>query len=153
MIIDLLTQCPPIELDEWMLLRHFFDHPLRNARAVAQARQVQLTHFAAPAHVVHQVERVSFAANKCHHTHSQNSDLLVVYFTSTTVFNVRLLLPSETASKALTRPAISSRSEAHTAFTLQRLATVLEDTRTKSPCCIVFLALFHLFCAFMTARP
>src|SRR6266436_7734284 len=140
MTVNLLAQCPPVQLDEWMFLRDLLYHPLRNSRAVAQSRQVQLKHFSAAAHIVHQVKRISFAANKCHHLHSKTSNLGVVYFTSTTGFNVRFILRYEIASKALTLPPISFRSVPHTAFPSQRFATALEDTRTKSRCSISFLA-------------
>jgi hypothetical protein len=68
-----------------------------------------------------------------------------VYFTSTTGFNVRLLLPREIAAKALTLPPISFRSEAQFAFPVLEFTIALEDTRTKSDWTITFLALFHLF--------
>jgi hypothetical protein len=68
-----------------------------------------------------------------------------VYFTSTTGFNVRLLLPREIAAKALTLPPISFRSEAQFAFPVLEFTIALEDTRTKSAWPITFLAVFHLF--------
>src|SRR5258707_2675892 len=148
MTVDLLAQCPPVQLDEWMFLRDLLYHPLRNSRAVAQSRQVQLTHFSAAAHVVHQIERISFAANKCHRTHSKTSNLAVVYFTSTTGFNVRLLLPREIAAKALTLPPISFRSEAQFAFPVLEFTIALEDTRTNQ----IGLLLF-LLCSICFAHP
>jgi hypothetical protein len=145
MTVELLAQGPPVQLHEWMLFRDFFYHPFRNSRAVTQSRQMQLTHFAAAAHIVHQVERISFAANKGHQTHPATSNLPVVYFTSTTAFNVRFIPLRQNASKALTLPLISLRIEADSAFPFERIATALEDTRTKSACSITFLAPFHLF--------
>jgi hypothetical protein len=143
--VDLFAQRPPVELHEGMFLGNLFDHSLCNSRTVTQPCQVQLLHFAAAAHVVHQVERISFAANECHNTYPVTSNLPVVYVTSTTAFNVCFIPLCKIASKALTLPPISFLIETQLTFPFVGFATALEDTRTKSASFITFLALFHLF--------
>jgi hypothetical protein len=76
-------------------------HAFRDSRSVAQSRQVQLQHFAAAADVVHQIERIPFAANESHETHPATSKVPVVYCTSTTTFNIRFIPPGKIAPKAL----------------------------------------------------
>jgi hypothetical protein len=102
MTVDLFSQSLPVELHERMFLRDFAHHSLRDPRSVSQSRKVQLPHFSAPAHVVHQVESVSFAANKSHEPHPVASNLAVVYCTSTTGFNICFVTRREIAPKALT---------------------------------------------------
>jgi hypothetical protein len=63
---------------------------------------VQLPHFSATAHVVHQVKSISFAANKSHEPHPAAPNMTVVYCTSTTAFNTGFIALLELASKALT---------------------------------------------------
>src|SRR5690242_14685061 len=65
-VTAVFSQSSPVELHERVFLRDFLDNLLSDARALSQARQMQLPHFSASAHVVHQVERISFAANKSH---------------------------------------------------------------------------------------
>src|SRR5215469_6171575 len=65
-VIALLSESPPIELHKRMLLRYFLDHLIGYTRALPEPRQMQLLHFLAAAHIVHQVERIPFAANKRH---------------------------------------------------------------------------------------
>jgi hypothetical protein len=62
----LFSQGSPIELHERVLLGDFANHFVRNSRAVSQASQMQLPHFIPAAHAVHQVEEISFAADKSH---------------------------------------------------------------------------------------
>src|SRR5262245_49467318 len=49
-----------------MFFRHFPNNRVGNFCAVTQTCQMQLAHFAAAAHIVHQVIHVPFAANKSH---------------------------------------------------------------------------------------
>jgi hypothetical protein len=49
-----------------MLLRNEFYDLIRDSSLFAKSRKVKLAHFSAPAHVVHQIERVSFAPNESH---------------------------------------------------------------------------------------
>jgi hypothetical protein len=49
-----------------MLLGHLPNHFIGNPGADAQPRQVDLPHFSAAAHAVHQKEGLSFAANESH---------------------------------------------------------------------------------------
>jgi hypothetical protein len=78
MTVDLLAQCAPVELDERVFLRDLAYHSLGYPRAVSQSRKVQLPHFSAAAHIVHQVESVSFAANESHTAHPATSNMTVV---------------------------------------------------------------------------
>src|SRR5258708_6410735 len=82
MTVDLFAQGPPVELHERVLLGPLAHDAFRDSRAVAESRQVQLPHFSAAAHVVHQVECVSFAANESHGTHPAMLDLSVGYCAS-----------------------------------------------------------------------
>ena len=102
MTVDLFSQSLPVELHERVFLRDFAHHSLRDPRSVSQSRKVQLPHFSAPAHIVHQVESVSLAANKSHEPHPVASNLTVVYCTSTTSFNICFVTRREIAPKALT---------------------------------------------------
>ncbi|MGB2668344.1 MAG: hypothetical protein WAK48_30440, partial [Candidatus Acidiferrum sp.] len=70
--IDLFTQGAPIEFDERMLLGDFADDGIGDAGAFAEAGEMELAHFTAAAHVVHQVIGVSFTANKGHLPSSAN---------------------------------------------------------------------------------
>jgi hypothetical protein len=49
-----------------MLLGNFPHQIIRNSRTRSKTCQMELTHFSAAAHIVHQVERISFAADKSH---------------------------------------------------------------------------------------
>jgi hypothetical protein len=62
----LFAQGSPIKLHERVLLGDFANDFVGNSRAVSQASQMQLAHFIAAAHIVHQVEEISFAADKSH---------------------------------------------------------------------------------------
>ncbi len=62
---------------------------------------MKLPHFSAAAHVVHQIERVSFAANESHQLIPKQQPFCVVYCTSTTRFNVANAPLMQNDSKAL----------------------------------------------------
>ncbi len=64
--VQLFPQGFPIELHEGMLFGNFTHQVIGNSRAGAETGQMELAHFSAAAHVVHQVERISFAADKSH---------------------------------------------------------------------------------------
>ena len=49
-----------------MLFGNFANDRIGDASAFAEASEVQLAHFTAAAHIVHQVIEISFAANKGH---------------------------------------------------------------------------------------
>jgi hypothetical protein len=49
-----------------MLFGNFPHHIIGNSRTGSETRQVELPHFSAATHVVHQVKRISFAADKSH---------------------------------------------------------------------------------------
>jgi hypothetical protein len=49
-----------------MFLADFADNGVGDSRALAQTCEVQLLHFSAAAHVVHQIKHVSFATNESH---------------------------------------------------------------------------------------
>src|ERR1700682_317752 len=108
---------------------------------------MQLPHFSGAAHIVHQVESVSFAANESHDAHLATSNMTVVYRTSTTRFNICFIPSPEFASKALPLPFASSRNVFRFVFPALREArpTELEDTRAPPNFSITFLALFHSF--------
>jgi hypothetical protein len=59
-----------------MLFGHFAHHVICNSRAGSETRQVELAHFTAAAHVVHQVKRISFAADESHDVTSNFHQLL-----------------------------------------------------------------------------
>jgi hypothetical protein len=115
---------------------------------------VQLPHFSAPAHVVHQVESVSFAANESHYTLT-SLNLPVVYCTSTTGFNIRFLQSGKFAAKELSqllriRKFFVGLVEVPR-FT-RNCAIEEQDTGAGATALITFLALFHLFSACMALR-
>jgi hypothetical protein len=58
-----------------MLLRYFLDDLIGNTRALSEPRQMKLQYFFAAAHIVHQVERIPFAANKSHDLTSSRARL------------------------------------------------------------------------------
>jgi hypothetical protein len=49
-----------------MFLGHYADNFIGNPRAFAQASEVELLHFSAAAHIVHQVISIPFAADESH---------------------------------------------------------------------------------------
>src|SRR6266436_7953035 len=106
---------------------------------------MQLPHFAAAAHVVHQVKGIPFSANESHTTHPATCNLSVVYCTSTTAFNVCFIPSGQFASKALTRPPTSLFPAPLFMFPVEEFDFALEDTRTYSAFFITFLAAFHSF--------
>jgi hypothetical protein len=113
---------------------------------------VQLPHLSSTAHVVHQVESISFAANKSHEPHPATPNLTVVYCTSTTAFNTCFVASLELASKALTLSlsffSLLTTLALRPAFPIGASPTGLEDTRPNSASIITFLAPFHSFGAF-----
>lgn len=70
--IDLFTQGTPVEFDERMLFGDFADDGIGDAGAFAEPGEMELAHFTAAAHVVHQVVGVTFTANKGHLPSSAN---------------------------------------------------------------------------------
>jgi hypothetical protein len=64
--VQLIAQGFPIQRHEGMLLGNFPHQIIGNSRAGSQPGQMELPHFSAAAHVVHQVKRISFAADKSH---------------------------------------------------------------------------------------
>ena len=119
--VELFTQSLPVEVHEGVRLGNFADDAIGDASAVAEAGEVKLPHFSTAAHVVHQVERVSFAANEGHRL-TPKQRLYVVYCTSTTKYNAAHVPWMENDSKALP----------------------LNDTQFLSEFIITFLAPFHL---------
>src|SRR5947209_5658307 len=101
MIVDLLSQSLPVKLHEGVLLGDFAYHSLRNPGAITESSQMQLLHFSAAAHIVHQIKRVSFSADKSHGLYLATLSISVVYLTSTTGFNNRFIQSREIASKQL----------------------------------------------------
>jgi len=64
--VELFAQSPPVKVHEGVLFGNLANDAIGNSSAVAEAGQVKLPHFSAAAHVVHQVERIPFAANESH---------------------------------------------------------------------------------------
>ena len=64
--VQLLPQSFPIELHKRMFFGHLADHLVSDPCTHSEPRQVDLLHFSAAAHVVHQKERFPFAANESH---------------------------------------------------------------------------------------
>jgi hypothetical protein len=56
----------PIQLYERMLFGNFAHQVIGNSRTGSETCQMELAHFSAAAHVVHQVEGISFAADESH---------------------------------------------------------------------------------------
>src|SRR5215469_1985586 len=65
-MIQLFAEGVPVEIDEGMFLGDFLDDVVRDTGTVAKTSEMELPNFSAAAHIVHQVVRVSFAANKSH---------------------------------------------------------------------------------------
>jgi hypothetical protein len=72
LIVQLLAEGTPVEFNEGMFLGDFTDDLVRDASAFAEPSEMQLLHFSAAAHVVHQVVGVPFAANKSHRSSPAN---------------------------------------------------------------------------------
>ena len=64
--IQLFAERAPVEFDERMLLGDFADDGIGDAGAFAETSEMELPHFTAAAHIVHQVIGISFAANESH---------------------------------------------------------------------------------------
>src|SRR5882724_10902967 len=80
---------------------YFADNGIRDFRALAEPGEVQLLHFSAAAHVVHQIIRISFAANESHGITSDRAFLCSVFCFHYTR-QVRCSLPSKSVLKELT---------------------------------------------------
>src|SRR6201998_789063 len=63
---QLFAEGAPVEIDEGMLLGDCFYDVVGDPGAVTEAGEVELPHFSAAAHIVHQVVGVSFATDKSH---------------------------------------------------------------------------------------
>lgn len=64
--VQLLAEGAPVEFHEGMFPGNFTDDVIGDAGSLAEPSQVNLAHFSAAAHIVHQVVGVPFAANKGH---------------------------------------------------------------------------------------
>jgi hypothetical protein len=62
-----------------MLFRNFADDSVGNFRALAEPGEMQLLHFSAAAHVVHQIIRIAFATNESHDFTSTRAFLCSVF--------------------------------------------------------------------------
>src|ERR1700730_16234242 len=66
LVVQLFAQGAPVEIDERMLLGDCLDDVVGDPGAVAETREMELPHFSAAAHIVHQIVGVSFATDKSH---------------------------------------------------------------------------------------
>lgn len=66
LVVQLFAQGAPVEIDEGMLLGDCLDDVVGDPGAIAEAGEMELPHFSAAAHIVHQVVGVSFATDKSH---------------------------------------------------------------------------------------
>src|SRR5258706_16097937 len=66
LVVQLFAQRAPVEIDEGMFLGDFLDDVVGDAGAVAKTSEMELLHFSAAAHIVHQIVGVSFATDKSH---------------------------------------------------------------------------------------
>jgi len=66
LIIQLFAQRAPIQFDEGVFLGDLAYHRVGDPGALTQTSQMQLAHFSAAAHIVHQVIGIAFAANEGH---------------------------------------------------------------------------------------
>ncbi len=66
MTVQLIAQGFPVQLHEGMLFGNFPHHIIGNSRPGSETSQMELPHFSAAAHVMHQVKRIPFAADKSH---------------------------------------------------------------------------------------
>src|ERR1700758_2798313 len=66
LVVQLFAQRAPVEIDEGMLLGDCLDDVVGDPGAVAETRKVELPHFSAAAHIVHQIVGVSFATDESH---------------------------------------------------------------------------------------
>src|SRR2546423_5991124 len=126
----MFAQSSPIELHERVLPGDLANHLVGDARAVSQAGQMQLPHFSAAAHVVHQIEGVSFAANKSHLPLPQNTARNCSVPCFHYIFNKLFRFPAKNDSNVSPH----------------------EDKSCRLETLITFLALFHLFCASFVSR-
>src|SRR5258707_5756624 len=84
-----------------MLFGDFADNGISDFCALAKRCEVELLHFAAAAHVVHQIKRISCATNKSHDLTLKPALSSVVYLPSTTLVNIRCSLSSKSVLKEL----------------------------------------------------
>jgi hypothetical protein len=66
LIVQLFAQGAPVEIDEGMLLGDCLDDVVGDPGAVAETSEVELLHFSAAAHIVHQIVGISFATDESH---------------------------------------------------------------------------------------
>jgi hypothetical protein len=66
LVVQLFAEGAPVEIDEGMLLGDCLHDVVGDPGAVAEAGEVELPHFPAAAHIVHQIVGVSFATDKSH---------------------------------------------------------------------------------------
>src|ERR1700720_2299736 len=66
LVVQLFAERAPVEIDEGMLLGDCLDDVVGDAGAIAETGKMELPHFSAVAHIVHQIVGVSFAADKSH---------------------------------------------------------------------------------------
>jgi hypothetical protein len=62
-----------------MLFGDFADNGVGNLCALAETREVQLLHFSAAAHIMHQIIGISFSANESHNITSNRAFLCSVF--------------------------------------------------------------------------
>ncbi len=64
--VQLFAQRLPVQLHEGMLFGNLANQVIGDSGVGSEPRQMQLAHLSAAAHIVHQVERIPFAADKSH---------------------------------------------------------------------------------------
>jgi hypothetical protein len=74
--IQLFAQRFPVQLHKGMLLGNQAHYVICDSRPGSQARQMELAHFSAAAHVVHQVKRIPFATDESHDSTSNFHQLV-----------------------------------------------------------------------------
>src|ERR1700676_2077626 len=66
LVVQLFSERAPVEIDEGMLFGDCLDDVVGDAGAIAETGEMELPHFSAAAHVVHQIVGVSFATDRSH---------------------------------------------------------------------------------------
>jgi hypothetical protein len=66
LVVQLFAQGAPVEIDEGVLLGDCFDDVVGDPGAIAEPGEMELPHFSAAAHIVHQIVGISFATDKSH---------------------------------------------------------------------------------------
>jgi len=64
LVVQLFAQRAPVEIDEGMFLGDFLDDVVGDAGAVAETSEMELLHFSAAAHIVHQIVGVPLRRTK-----------------------------------------------------------------------------------------